>query len=60
MTFNINVFDSCYKKYTISFISIDDLFYSLDNPVTKFTIFFKNTYVDINISNPILMNKDTA
>lgn len=60
MTFNINVYDTCYKKYTISFIAVDDAFYDLDNPIVNTTIFFKNRDMHIDIRDPVLMNKGTT
>lgn len=59
MSFSIKVFDTCYKRYTLNFLAADEIFNTLDNPVTRMYLFLKNNFIILDISNPVLMNPGT-
>ena len=57
LSFNVRVFDTCFKRYTLNFFVSDDHFFDPNNNSTKIYLVVKNNYLELNISDPTTMNK---
>lgn len=57
LSFNVRVFDTCFKRYTLNFFVASEQFFNLDNATTKIALVVRNHYLILDIYDPKLMNK---